>query len=195
MSDGYVLRYRKVEDNPVLEDKVFDKHHAWDWMIGRANFKKVHVLFNGSYKTLQRGQFHTSIRKLGEAFGWSDKRVARFLIALEMNGMIKTKKTSRGTTITIVNYNRYQNPAHERPQKPTHERHNSNPVTATDGADTGDTNDHTDDRADDLQDNKKERERGSAPTLVGVPTASDLDADHRGDARYQQIRRFPPDVL
>lgn len=106
--DGYILLYRKAEDNPVLQCDVFDKYHAWVWLLERANHKTRRIPFNGGYRTIKRGQLLTSIRKLATTWGWGKDRVRIFLNSLEMNGMIRQKRDTSGTLLTIVNYSVYQ---------------------------------------------------------------------------------------
>lgn len=106
--DGYILVYRKAEENPVLQDDAFDRFHAWIWLIERANYKKVRIPFNGGHKTLKRGQLWTSIRKLAYSWNWSKDKVANFLKTLEINGMIRLSSDTNGTLITIEKYSTYQ---------------------------------------------------------------------------------------
>lgn len=53
--------------------------------------------------------FITSIRKLSKVFWWSNTKVSNFLNLLEKDNMIKHKKDTKKTIITIVNYSKYQN--------------------------------------------------------------------------------------
>lgn len=105
---GYFLVYRKMENNPILEDDHFDKTHAWLWLIGRANFKPTKIMFDGKLITLERGQFITSIRKMASTWGWSTKKVTRFLDVLEANGMIRRESNTKKTLLTIEKYSVYQ---------------------------------------------------------------------------------------
>lgn len=106
--DGYIYWYRKAEDNPILQCEQFDELHAFLWLVERANYKPTKIRFNGGYKTLKRGQFWTSIRKLATTWGWGTRRVRQFLELLENNQMIRQKRTTSGTLITIEKYSSYQ---------------------------------------------------------------------------------------
>jgi DNA replication protein DnaD len=67
--------------------------------------KKIYV--NGNPVIVKRGSKLTSIVKLADRWCWSRCRALRYLNSLEADNMIKTKRTSNGTTITVVNYDFY----------------------------------------------------------------------------------------
>ena len=74
-----------------------------------VNHEDKKVLINGKLETIKRGQRITSVNKLAERWKWSRKKVTNFLNLLEEDGMIIAKKEQgKYTTITIVNYNFYQ---------------------------------------------------------------------------------------
>ena len=74
-----------------------------------VNHEDKKVLINGKLETIKRGQRITSLNKLAERWKWSRKKVTNFLNLLEEDGMIIAKKEQgKYTTITIVNYNFYQ---------------------------------------------------------------------------------------
>ena len=66
------------------------------------------MLFDGQMITIKRGQFLTSIRKLAERWKWDRKKVTKFLNILENEKMVTTDRTTRRTTITIVNWDKFQ---------------------------------------------------------------------------------------
>lgn len=65
-------------------------------------------LYKGSVITFERGTVNRSIESLAARWGWSRKTVSKFLRALESDGMVTTKRTTHGTTVTIENYGFYQ---------------------------------------------------------------------------------------
>lgn len=111
MSEGYILAYRKMEDNPVLADDKYDKTHAWLWILFHANHATRRITFNGKMATVKRGQFVTSVRKMASAWGWSPDKVLRFLRLLESNKMIRRSTSTSRTLLTVENYSRYQLPS------------------------------------------------------------------------------------
>ena len=58
--------------------------------------------------TIKRGQFLTSVRKLGERWKWGKERTLKFLRLLERLGMVTKDSTKRRTLITIENYGKFQ---------------------------------------------------------------------------------------
>lgn len=104
--DGWVKIHRKIKDNWIWDNPDYLK--AWLDLIFRANFEEKKILFDGEIKEIQCGQFITSIRKLAEAWNWSNGRVLKFLRLLEDDGMIKRDSNSKRTLLTIENYEFYQ---------------------------------------------------------------------------------------
>ena len=100
--DGWVKIHRKIRDNWIWDNAEYLK--AWLDLIFRANFEERRILFDGEIKELKCGQFITSVRKLAEAWGWSNSRVLRFLRMLEEDGMITRDSNSKRTLLTIENY-------------------------------------------------------------------------------------------
>ena len=105
---GYVSLHRQIMNSWLWEDKPFAYGQAWMDMVMMANHADNNILFEGNIITIQRGSFHTSILKLSARYGWNRKKTAKFLDLLESQKMVTTKRTTHGTTITIVNYNKFQ---------------------------------------------------------------------------------------
>ncbi len=102
---GWIKLHRKIQDCFLWEEKPYDKARAWiDLLLSAAYYdKKI-----GDTVKLNKGSFATSSVKLAERWGWSRNKVNGFLEMLENEQMIHTTGTSRGTAITIVNYEKYQ---------------------------------------------------------------------------------------
>jgi DNA replication protein DnaD len=82
-----------------------------------ANHADGKVLFNDCFVRVKRGQLLTTMKKLGDTCGWSLKKVSNFLNKLQKDDMIKQKRTSKYTLLTIVNYDFYQSKKAERKNK------------------------------------------------------------------------------
>lgn len=108
---GWVKIHRKMLNSPIwnVEGEKKCKAAAWIELILLAghNDRDIFTKDNRSMH-LKRGQLHTSIEKLASRWLWNRKTVSAYLDMLEEAGMITQERTSRGTTITIVNYNVYQ---------------------------------------------------------------------------------------
>ena len=108
---GYIYLYRSIQENTIWTDgSPFDRRSAFIDMIFMANYKdKEMVLRNGSKKNIKRGQFHTSTKRLAKRWAWSANKVRRYLALLSELAMIHIDGTTHGTTVTIVNYEDFQN--------------------------------------------------------------------------------------
>ena len=106
---GWVAIHRQLQNSWLWTDKPFAYGQAWIDMIMMANHEEKTILFEGELITIQRGMFHTSILKLSERYGWHRKKTTKFINLLEKQNMVTTKRTTHGTTVSIVNYDIYQN--------------------------------------------------------------------------------------
>ena len=112
---GWVKIHRSIRESLIWQDKPFAKGQAWTDMILMANHEPAKILTKTGSVELERGEFHTEERKLGDLWGWSRSKVRNFLTFLEQEKMITkivkkstTGKTTEGTTIKVLNYEVYQ---------------------------------------------------------------------------------------
>lgn len=106
---GWICLFRDITEHWTWTCKPFSQGQAWIHLLLMANHKDNTILFDGKPLLVERGTFVTSISKLSNVFGWDRKKTTKFLNNLEIDKMVTTKRTTHGTTITIVNYNVYQN--------------------------------------------------------------------------------------
>lgn len=109
MPGGWIKLHRKLQDCWIWNEKEpFDKRSAWTDLLLSAMHSDKKRLIDNEVEIIKRGSFMTSVVKLSERWKWSRGKVNRFLELLESEQMITTKRTTRGTLITIVNYEVYQ---------------------------------------------------------------------------------------
>lgn len=108
MPTGFFKINRSIFNNWMWTQKPYDDLHAWIWLIANANFKPEQRVFRGQVITIQRGQLVTSYDSLAEEWGWDRKRVMRYTSRLKKAKMIETCGTWYGTTISLVNYDKWQ---------------------------------------------------------------------------------------
>ena len=109
MSDrGFIVIDRALFSHWIWEERPLSKGAAWIDLIGLANYKTVKKTVGENVVTYKRGTVFRSILQLSKRWGWDRKKVTRFLRALESDKMVALNSTTQGTTITIVNYNKYQ---------------------------------------------------------------------------------------
>lgn len=106
---GWIKLHRKVKDHPFFQEKrQFSKFEAWLDLLMKANHQDNKVLLGNELIEVERGSFITSELKLMRTWGWSKSKVRAFLTLLEVEQMIEKESDNKKTTITICNYNVYQ---------------------------------------------------------------------------------------
>ena len=105
---GWIKLHRKILDCFIWQDKPYDKARAWIDLLLIAMHHDKKMLIDDEVVIIQRGSFMTSIVKLADRWGWSRNKVVRYLDMLESEHMLNTKRTPKGTLITIVKYDDYQ---------------------------------------------------------------------------------------
>ena len=108
MQQGWLKIHRKILDNFLWEDKPFSRGQAWIDLILIANHEDKTTLFNGKTIEIKRGQKITSLRQLGERWGWSISKVKYFFQQLKCEKMLEYKSDTKKTVYNIVNYNDFQ---------------------------------------------------------------------------------------
>ena len=109
MDKGWIKIHRKILDCSIWNSREpFDKRSAWIDILLSASHKDLNLMTGGINEKIPRGSFMFSIEKLCDRWGWSRNRVKRFLALLEREQMIETKRTNKGTLISVLNYNAFQ---------------------------------------------------------------------------------------
>ncbi len=112
ITGGYILLARKLIDSELM-DKPPHYLKLWIWLLSKAFWKDG--------ENVKRGQLHTTIAELQDAgrFLRGGKMVGRLTEDqvrsaygyLEKSGAVSITKTTRGMTISITNFDTYQNPS------------------------------------------------------------------------------------
>ncbi len=105
---GFFKIDRQIFDHWLWEDKPFSKGQAWVDLVGLANYEDGKAPYQGKIITCKRGTVYRSISFLAERWGWSRDKTRSFLNLLESDGMVIVKATTNQTTITLVNYGKFQ---------------------------------------------------------------------------------------
>lgn len=108
MADGWIKVHRKIKDHWLYQDKPFDRYHAWEDLLLSVNHEQNTFLHGNKLLTVERGQVVTSLRKLGERWGWNQEKVKRFLTLLQTDGMIQIRCDTTMTLVTVANWGFYQ---------------------------------------------------------------------------------------
>lgn len=104
----YIYLDRGILDHWLYKDKPFNRSMAWIDLLLIANHKTHTQIWKGKTIQFKRGDVNLSISELSNRWGWSRGKTRRFILSLETDGMVNTKRTSDGTVITIVKYGTFQ---------------------------------------------------------------------------------------
>lgn len=117
---GWIKLDRKLLDHWLWKDKPFSRGQAWVDLILQASHKDNFVVVDGSKIGIEAGSLVTSLRRLGDRWGWSYNKVDHFLKLLENEKMLTQKRDTKKTVITLENYGIFQ---HQRTQPVTQKGH------------------------------------------------------------------------
>ena len=105
-SKGFIKLDRAIFEHWIFQDA--EKFKAFVDLIQLMRFKDETLIIGNDVITIPRGSFYTSELKLAERWGWSRKKVRSYLDLLSKEEMVIKKGTTKGTTLTLVNYDFYQ---------------------------------------------------------------------------------------
>ena len=105
---GFQKVYRSIQNHWLWEDKPFSRGQAFIDLILLVNHSDKKTVIDGEMVEVKRGSKITSLRKLGDGWGWSPSKVKKFLEQLQKDNMITFKCDNKKTVVTIENYNVYQ---------------------------------------------------------------------------------------
>lgn len=106
--NGYILLFRSIMDNWLWSSKPFSKGQAWIDLLLLANYEDRKTMHRGKLKVCKRGTVNLSVSVLAERWGWNWRTAKNFILELEKDGMCTLDCTRDCTTITIVNYDDFQ---------------------------------------------------------------------------------------
>lgn len=104
----YIYLDRGILDHWTYKDKPFNRSMAWIDMLLIADHTTHTKLWRGKPTAFKRGDVNLSITELAKRWGWSRGKARRFILSLEMDGMVNIKRTPERTVITIVKYGTFQ---------------------------------------------------------------------------------------
>lgn len=109
MLEGWILLHRKLQECEIwANSQPFDMRSAWVDLLLLANHRDVEIVFDYKPMIVKRGQYLTSVRKLGARWSWSKNRTLKYLRMLESLNMITRESDNQRTLVTIVKYEVYQ---------------------------------------------------------------------------------------
>ena len=106
-SNGWIKLHRKMLDNPVVM-KDADHLAVWVYLLLEAAHEDYKTLLGGKPITLKPGQLITGRKKIAAALGINEHKADRVLKLLKSAHQIEQQGTSRGSVITILQWDEYQ---------------------------------------------------------------------------------------
>lgn len=152
---GWIKTFRKSKEHWLYQEKPFDRYHAWEDILLSVNHEKNKFLHGNKIITVESGQMVTSLRKLGEQWGWSQEKVRRFLNLLVSDGMLKIECDTTKTVISVTKWSFYQSES-------------SSAIHVRDASET-----ETETNKNDKNDKKKRKKDTPQPPEGECPTAKD----------------------
>ena len=101
---GFILLSRDILNSPYYFSESFTKSAAWIDLLLLASFKGGTFYVRGILVNISRGQLGLSQISLAKRWGWSIKKVTRFLNGLKTTGQIDYQNNNVTTLITIHSY-------------------------------------------------------------------------------------------
>jgi hypothetical protein len=114
-NQGWILLHRKIREHWLYKvRRVFSKFEAWIDLLLLSNHDEEKVAIGNRVILIPRGALLTSVKKLAARWRWSRHKVDDFLNALKQDTMLDTKKDTYFTVISVLNYDLYQKPQHQK---------------------------------------------------------------------------------
>lgn len=121
---GWIKIHREITRHWIFQDA--EKFKWWIDLLVMASHEDYKTLVKDELITLKRGQLKVSLSFLATRWGRSKEKVLNFLRLLESDRMIERNSDRKSTTITICNYNSYQDVSD---QSPTANRPQVRPIS------------------------------------------------------------------
>lgn len=121
---GWIKIYREITQHWVFQDA--EKFKWWIDLLIMASHDDHKIVVKDELLTMKRGQLQVSLSFLAARWGRSKEKVLNFLRLLESDHMIERKSDRKATTITICNYDSYQDVVE---QSPTNNRPQVRPIS------------------------------------------------------------------
>ncbi len=128
---GWIKTHRTIQQHYLWQDKPFAKGQAWIDILLLANHKDNKFMLGNELLDVERGSFITSEIKLMERWGWSKSKVRNFLSMLEKDSMLVKKTDTKKTTLTVLNYDVWQDSETTKEPQKDHERTTKEPQKDT----------------------------------------------------------------
>lgn len=181
---GWIKLHRCIRSNWIWNDKPFSRGQAFLDLLLMVNHEDKKIIFNGSLTEVKRGSCITSIRKLGDKWGWSNKKVKMFLNQLQSDKMITYESNTKRTLVTIEKYDLYQSKETPKEQQSTTEETQKHIKSITEAYQKH-TNKNDKEYIKNDKEGKEREEVSSLPPLSYPTPIHKLAFDNFGEVSYR----------
>lgn len=181
---GWIKLHRCIRSNWIWNDKPFSRGQAFLDLLLMVNHEDKKIIFNGSLTEVKRGSCITSIRKLGDKWGWSNKKVKMFLDQLQGDQMITYESNTKRTLVTIEKYDLYQSKETPKEQQSTTEETQRHIKSITEAYQKH-TNKNDKEYIKNDKEGKEREEESSLPPLSYPTPIHKLAFDNFGEVSYR----------
>lgn len=181
---GWIKLHRCIRSNWIWNDKPFSRGQAFLDLLLMVNHEDKKIIFNGSLTEVKRGSCITSIRKLGDKWGWSNKKVKMFLDQLQGDQMITYESNTKRTLVTIEKYDLYQSKETPKEQQSTTEETQKHIKSITEAYQKH-TNKNDKEYIKNDKEGKEREEESSLPPLSYPTPIHKLAFDNFGEVSYR----------
>ncbi len=131
MAKGYIKLHREILSHWLWDEKPFSKGQAWIDILLMVNHDTKKFVFGNELIEVKRGSCITSELKLMERWGWSKTKVRSFLDLLQKDKMLVKNTDRKKTTLTVCNYNIWQDSETTKELKKNHKKTTERPQKDT----------------------------------------------------------------
>lgn len=181
---GWIKLHRCIRSNWIWNDKPFSRGQAFLDLLLMVNHEDKKIIFNGSLTEVKRGSCITSIRKLGDKWGWSNKKIKMFLDQLQGDQMITYESNTKRTLVTIEKYDLYQSKETPKEQQSTTEETQKHNKSITEAYQKH-TNKNDKEYIKNDKEGKEREEESSLPPLSYPTPIHKLAFDNFGEVSYR----------
>jgi len=104
--EGYIKLHRSLLEHHLMTNQSY--FLVFIQILLRCNHKDKSIIINNKKTLIKRGSFYTSLSKLSEQINIHRSTITRAIKFLQRDAMIETINIGKGTLISCVNYDKYQ---------------------------------------------------------------------------------------
>lgn len=155
--EGWVSIHRQLNDHWLWKEKPFSKGQAWIDILIRVNHKPASVPIGNQIVSIEKGETIWSVLDMSLKWGWSRTKTENFLKLLEKEKQITTKKTTKYTIVSVLNWDSYQTKDTEKDINKASKGHQKN-INKASKEQQESTNNNEDNDNNEFNENKKPKE-------------------------------------